>query len=221
MKIAKQIISGIVMCLISVCFSGAFIVMIIWLFQNNEIDYRIFLLFFFVLWCVLAFLGGISSLKTAFRERSQRQLVLSNGKAYMGKIKGYTYDADATKQSYSSGKYPLILTVRYMNENGDIREIDVETYKYEQREFPLTYSVPFKLYKGKAVLTGAATDSKIQGEDELLLDGIDLTGRLPSVTISCSNCGGEVKIPVGKGARCAYCGMIMRTDIYGQVIKTR
>jgi len=221
MKIAKQIFSGIVMCLISVCFSGAFIVMIIWLFQNNEIDYRIFLLFFFVLWCVLAFLGGISSLKTAFRQRSQRQLVLSNGKAYMGKIKGYTYEADATKQSYSSGKYPLILTVRYMNENGDIREIDVETYKYEQREFPLTYNVPFKLYKGMAVLTGAATDRIIQGEDELLLDGMDVKGSLPTVLAICPNCGGEVKIPVGKGAKCVFCGMILRTDQYGQVIRTR
>lgn len=221
MKIAKQIISGIVTCLISVGFSGAFIAMIIWLLQNKEIDYRIFLLFFFVLWCVLAFLGGISYLKTAFHERNQRQLVLSKGKAYMGKIKGYTYEADASKQNFSSGKYPLILTVRYMNENGNIREIDVETYKYEQREFPLTYNVPFKLYKGKAVLTGAATDVKIQGEDELLLDGMDLTGKLSTVTVSCPNCGGEVKIPVGKGAKCAYCGMIMRTDKYGQVIKTR
>lgn len=221
MKITKQIIAGIGLCLLSICYFGVFIFSLIRLFQNNEIDYLVFLLFFFILWSVLVFLCGISYLKTAFRDRKQRQLVLSKGKAYMGKIKGYTYEADASKQNYSSGEYPLILTVRYMNENGDIREIDVETYKYEQSEFPLTYNVPFKLYKGKAVLTGAATDRKIPGEDELLLDGMDLTGRLPTVTVSCPNCGGEVKIPVGKGAKCVFCGMILRTDIYGKVIKTR
>ena len=68
---------------------------------------------------------------------------------------------------------------------------------------------------------GEATTQKIQGEDELLLDGMDVKGNLPTVTVSCPNCGGEVKIPVGSGAKCAYCGMILRTDRYGKVIKTR
>ena len=169
----------------------------------------------------ISILGRDSLFKNSLSRVRSKASRLKKSKAYWGKIKGYTYEYDQSKQNQVTGKFPLILTVRYLNENGEIRETFVPTYKYEQSEFPITYNVPFKIYKDSAVLMGAATTQKIQGEDELLLEGMDVKGNLPTVTVSCPNCGGEVKIPIGSGAKCAYCGMILRTDRYGKLIKTR
>ena len=219
--VKQQIIIGGLLCLFGGFEIVGLIVITIWLFQTNQADYKMLLLLLFGAFGALILWAGTAYLQTAYREYYQKQAILKNGKTYMGKIKGYSYEQDESKRHQASGKFPLILTVRYLNENGDIREINVATYKYEQSEFPLTYNVPFKLYKGMAVLTGAATDRIIQGEDELLLDGMDVKGSLPTVLAICPNCGGEVKIPVGKGAKCVFCGMILRTDQYGQVIRTR
>ena len=219
MKTTKQqIITGVSMCLLGGLGIIGFIVLLIQQLQRREMDHRIW---FLLLSAALIIWAGIFYLRNAFREKTQKKSVLINGKDYWGKIKGYAYEKDESKRHQATGKYPLILIVRYLNENGDIREISVPTNKYEQTEFPITYNVPIKIYEGMAALTGAATDQKIQGEDELMLEGMDVKGDLPTVIAICPNCGGEVRIPVGKGSKCAYCGMMLRTDEHGRVIKTR
>ena len=219
MKTAKQqIFTGVLMCLLGAFGIVGFVFLLIQQIQTNEKDSRIW---FLLLSSALVFWAGTFFLRSAFKEYYQKRTVLKHGKAFWGKIKGYSYEKDDAKRNQATGEYPLILIVRYLNENGDIREISVPTNKYEQSDFPITYNVPFKLYKGMAALTGEATSQKIRGEDELLLEGIDVKGDLPTVIVTCPNCGGEVKIPVGKGAKCNYCGIVLRTDENGMLIKTR